>query len=291
MPGELAVIDETTVLAQYGPIRLTIQAWTARGPDIDLAVAAGRFSYSLLPRLLPSRDLFRRERWESGDVSDDQEEPLLNEMIRAVRRVDHDGLGPMATVAGTVAEAVALYCRDNGATKAIVENGGDLSLWLDPGQQAAVGVRMGVDAAVPSHRFVLSGDRRSLWGVCSSGMGGRSLTRGIADTAMCIAASTPVADAAATAMGNECRVDSPAVHQVPAETLRPDTDIAGLMVTESVGDLAPDEIRTAVDAAVVYADRLVRRDVLLGALAAVRGVVGITQGFADRVGILTAIAE
>ncbi len=291
MPGELARLNETTVLAQYGPIRLTIQTWTGRGPDIDLAVAAGRFSFTLLPRLLPARELFTRDCWQSGDITDNQDEPLLNEMIRAVRQVDHDGLGPMATVAGTVAEAVALYCRDNGATKAIVENGGDLSLWLDPGEQAAVGVRMGVDAAEPSHRVILSGDRRSLWGVCSSGLGGRSLTRGIADTAMCIAASTPVADAAATAMGNECRVDSPAVRQVPAEALRPDTDIAGLMVTESVGELSPDDIRTAVDAAVAYADRLVRRDVLLGGLAAVRGVVGITQGFADRVGVLSAIAD
>ncbi|MCD8139957.1 MAG: hypothetical protein LUE17_09320, partial [Planctomycetaceae bacterium] len=274
MPGELALLDETTVLAQYGPIRLTIQAWTGGGPDVDLAVAAGQFSFTLLPRLLPAREPFRRERWEAGGISDDQEEPLLNEMIRAVRRVDHDGLGPMATVAGTVAETVALYCRDNGAAKALVENGGDLAIWLREGERAAVGVRMGVDAATPSHRFILSGDTRNLWGVCSSGMGGRSVTRGIADTAMCIAASTPVADAAATAMGNECWVDSPAIRQVPAETLRPDTDIAGLPVTEAVGDLTLDEIRAAVDAAVAYADRLVRKDVLLGGLAALRGVVG-----------------
>lgn len=289
MSGELALVDGTTVLAQYGPMRLTIQAWSEKGLDVDLAVAAGKFSFTLLPRLLPARELFRRERMAQGGVSDDQGEPLLNQMIQAARMTEHEGLGPMATVAGTVAEAVVLYLRDNGAAKALVENGGDLAIWLTPGQQASVGVRFGVDTRLPSHRIVLSGDKRSLWGVCSSGMGGRSLTRGIADTAMCIAASTLVADAVATSMGNECFVDSPAVRQVPAEKLRPDTDIAGLLVTESVGDLSQDEIAAALANALAYANRLAAKDVILGGLVALRGAMGVTERFAELVGEVEAI--
>lgn len=279
MTGEMARLDDQTVLAQYGPMRLTIQAWDREGVALELAAKAGEFSFTLLPRLAPARDIFRREL----NPQPDQSEPLLNQMILAARQANREDLGPMATVAGTVAETVAVHLRGIGATKAIVENGGDLAILLDPGYTAAVGLRLGVDKADPEYKFTLSGDARRLWGVCSSGLGGRSLTRGIADTAMVVAASTPVADAVATALGNACMVDSPNIRQAPAETLRPDTDIRGLSVTEWVGELTKDEIAEALRNAMAYAGELVASDVILGAIVCLRGEVRMTEGFEERV--------
>lgn len=283
MSGELAQLDDQTILAQYGPMRLTIQAWRDEAPDTDLGARAGEFSFTLLTRLAPARELFLRERLAEAATPPDYDEPLLNRMAAAARAARHEGLGPMATVAGTVAEAVTLYLKEQGASKAIVENGGDLAIYLAPGHTASVGVRLGLARQAPDYKLTLRGDRRPLWGVCSSGMGGRSLTRGIADTAMAIAAETPVADAVATALGNECTVASKNIRRVAAETLRPDTDIRGLDVTEWVGDLTQAEVDAALDNAMRYAEGLVRDGVILGGLVSLRGETRLTKRFRELV--------
>ena len=276
MSKELAVISPGAVLAQYGPMRLTIQAWTEDGPSTDLAAKAGEFSFSLLPRLIPARDLFRREKFPFETSAD---EPMLKTMIQAIKHIGLKELGPMAAVAGTVAETVNLYLKDLGAVKSIVENGGDLSIYLTPEQSANVGVRLGVDDPAPSYRLKLSGIVRPLWGVASSGLGGRSLTMGIADTALCLAASAPVADAAATAVANYCLVETPAVKRVLAENIDPETDIRGLWVTESVGGLSDQEIESALTRAVQYAQYLTDKNILLGAVISLRGRVVMTRDF------------
>ena len=289
MDGELSQINETTIMAQYGPMRLTIQAWGRAGIDIALAMEAGRFSFSLLPRLVPARELFRRDIQPFENLPVQYNEPLFTKMTAAVRLVGQKDLGPMATVAGVVAETVADYLWQAGAVKVIVENGGDLALRLAEGQSAKVGVRLGLSAAEPAYALHLTGSQKTHWGVCSSGLGGRSLTRGIADTSLCVAESTTAADAAATALGNACFVDSPAVKQVSAECLRPDTDIAGLSVTASVGALSEEEIKLALDAAALYAEKLVADNIILGALVALRGQMFLTNNFADKAAPLFAL--
>ncbi len=281
MSKELAVIDDGMVLAQYGPMRLTIQAGTAAGPDTALARLAGEYSFTLLPRLAPARDLFSRDLNPFESLQPDFAEPLFNTMINAVRKTGLPELGPMAAVAGTVAEAVALYLRDAGATRAIVENGGDLSMYLAPGCSTRVGLRLGVNRARPSYRLIVRGEVRPLWGLASSGFGGRSLTQGIADTALCLADSGAVADAAATAVANHCLVESPAIKAVPAEVLDPETDIRGLPVIESIGDLTAEEIKTALDRALAYAQGLVDRGVIRGAIVSLRGETVRTRDFEE----------
>ena len=282
MSRELVHIGDGRVLAQYGPMRLTIDARSERGPDSAMAAGAAEYAFSLLPRLVPARELFRRERLVAGPLRPDFEEPLLNQMIRAVDMVGWPDLGPMAAIAGAVAESVALHLKEAGAVRAIVENGGDLAIYLAPGQTAFVGVRLGLKSSEPAYKMILNGDRQSLWGICSSGLGGRSLTQGLADTALCVAASAVVADAAATALGNACDVDSPKVRRVMAETIVPDTDIAGLLVTESVGDLSEAEIDAALDCALVYGHELLHGGVILGAAISLGGKVAVTEGFDDK---------
>jgi ApbE superfamily uncharacterized protein (UPF0280 family) len=284
MTAELARLDQGRVLAQYGPMRLVITAESEHGPDDRLAEEAGRWSFGLLPRLAEAPNLFRRP---GVRFTPDFDEPLLNQMVAAVNATGVPDLGPMAAVAGVVAEAVAQYLRDAGATTAIVDNGGDLAIYLAPGRVAMVGVRRGVKEPEPTYALTLDGDRRSFWGVCSSGFGGRSLTRGVADTALCVAGSTPVADAAATALGNACDVDSPKIRRAPAEVLRPETDIPGLTVTASVGPLTAEETARALRNALSFGQRLVHEKIILGALVALNDQMFISRSFADLVAPLT----
>ncbi|MDR2947555.1 MAG: hypothetical protein LBV79_12535 [Candidatus Adiutrix sp.] len=286
MAGELAQLDDRTILAQYGPMRLTIQAWGRAGVDTALAAEAGRFSFSLLPRLAPAKELFRRDAGDFGDLAPNYAEPLLNHMVLAVHKSGHKDLGPLAAVAGVVADAALDFLCAAGAVKAIVENGGDVAIHLDPGQEASVGVRLGLQKPEPACKIVLSGDRRARWGVCSSGLGGRGLTRGVADTALCVAETCAVADAMATALGNEVWVDSPVIKRVAAEVLRPDTDIRGLLVTESAAELSREEIGSALSRGLAYAQGLVDRGALLGGLVSLRGQILTTANFERQVAAL-----
>jgi ApbE superfamily uncharacterized protein (UPF0280 family) len=121
---------------------------------------------------------------------------LVREMAAAGRKC---GVGPMAAVAGAIAEAVG---RDLLAhtPQVVVENGGDIFLKTEG--PAVVGIYAGESPL--SLRIALRIDsRRGGIGVCtSSGTVGHSLSRGRADAVCVVADCCADADAAATAIGN-----------------------------------------------------------------------------------------
>ncbi len=121
---------------------------------------------------------------------------LVQEMIRAG---DAAGVGPMASVAGAIAQAVGrdLFCASD---EVIVENGGDVYVATRSPRLVAIWAgespfswRMAVEIT----------EACSPAGVCtSSGTFGHSLSFGRADAAVAVAADAALADAAATALGN-----------------------------------------------------------------------------------------
>jgi ApbE superfamily uncharacterized protein (UPF0280 family) len=112
------------------------------------------------------------------------------------------GVGPMAAVAGAVAQAVGEAVLPE-AGQVIVENGGDIFLWTTRPRVAAIYAgssplsgKLGVKVSRLSQPL----------GLCtSSGTVGHSLSFGKADAAIVLAESAPLADAAATALGNRVR--------------------------------------------------------------------------------------
>ena len=121
-------------------------------------------------------------------------------MVKASAAV---GTGPMAAVAGAMAEAVV---RDLSrfSSRVIVENGGDIYL-LGP-EYARVGLWAGRSPL--SGKIGLAVDASSGVAVCtSSGTVGPSLSFGNSDSATVISPSGALADAAATELGN--RVKTP----------------------------------------------------------------------------------
>jgi ApbE superfamily uncharacterized protein (UPF0280 family) len=287
MNGEIFRVNERTILAHYGPMTLTIQAWGPDGADIDLAVRAGEFSFNILPRIASARELFRRG---ARPLRRPLREPILESMCQAVERVGQSDLGPMAAVAGAVADEVVGWLVRAGAVKAIVENGGDISLYLAPDQRTVVGVRTRLENRDPAYAIELRGTRGQYWGVAtSSGLGGRGLNRGLAEAAVCIASSGAAADAAATAVSNSCTVESAAITRVPAEALDPDTDIPGLLVTANIGELSEAEIDSALDSAENFARTLVDTGVIFGSYIFLRNKERLTAGFAKTIAQLVKI--
>jgi ApbE superfamily uncharacterized protein (UPF0280 family) len=127
---------------------------------------------------------------------DDGAPPLVREMAEAAEKA---GVGPMAAVAGAIAEAVGRELLDF-SPEVIVENGGDI--YLKSLTKRLIGIYAGQSPLTGRVGLEIEGKDTPL-GVCtSSGTVGHSLSYGQADAVIVLSPSTALADAAATAIGN-----------------------------------------------------------------------------------------
>jgi len=109
------------------------------------------------------------------------------------------GVGPMASVAGAIAEFVGSELSAFSA-ELIVENGGDI--YLKSTKRRIVGVYAGKSPLSGKIGLEINGEDTPL-GICtSSGTVGHSFSYGQADAVVVLAKSAILADAAATAIGN-----------------------------------------------------------------------------------------
>lgn len=124
---------------------------------------------------------------------------IVRNMIRAGNTAD---VGPMAAVAGAIAQAVGRELL-TFSRQVVVENGGDIFLKTD-GQVVAglfagnspLSMKMGIKVPTTRHGI----------GLCtSSGTVGHSLSKGSADAVCVVCECCALADAAATAIGNRIR--------------------------------------------------------------------------------------
>jgi len=110
------------------------------------------------------------------------------------------GVGPMAAVAGAIAEHVGkellAFSRE-----VIVENGGDI--FLRTQRTRSIGVYAGESSPFTGRLALKIEPKETPLGVCTSaGTVGHSLSFGQCDAAILLSASAALADAAATAVGN-----------------------------------------------------------------------------------------
>jgi uncharacterized protein len=121
---------------------------------------------------------------------------IVRRMCDATAQV---GVGPMAAVAGTIAEAAVDAMARAGARHAIVDNGGDIAILND--EAVTIGIYAG-ESPIKGLALELP-PRDRILGVCtSSGTVGPSISFGNADAALIVSDDVALADAAATALGN-----------------------------------------------------------------------------------------
>jgi len=121
---------------------------------------------------------------------------IVKEMARVSQLT---GVGPMAAVAGAIAEAVG---RDLLAfsPEVIVENGGDIFLKMS--KKRLVGIYAGQSAFTKKIALEIMSKETPLGIGTSSGTVGHSLSLGSADAVVALSSSAALADGAATALGN-----------------------------------------------------------------------------------------
>jgi ApbE superfamily uncharacterized protein (UPF0280 family) len=147
---------------------------------------------------------------------------IIREMISATRIF---GVGPMAAVAGTIAQLVG---RDllQYTKELIVENGGDIFLKTE--RPVTVSFFAGSSKLSDKLGIVIYPEQMPA-GICtSSATVGHSLSLGSADSVCIISSKASIADAAATALGN--RITSQFTLKREIESMRESKDIKGGVV-------------------------------------------------------------
>lgn len=169
--------------------------------------------------------------------------PLIRRMAAAATLA---GVGPMAAVAGAIAQVTVEALAAAGCKHVIIDNGGDIVLFID--RPVTVGIFTG-PAAVRNIALRCQ-PRPSIFSICtSSGTVGHSLSFGRADAATVIAGDGFLADAMATALGNRVKEKTAAaIRGAIQATLVP--EVEGLLVVAGsclgLGGELPEIVRIPV---------------------------------------------
>jgi ApbE superfamily uncharacterized protein (UPF0280 family) len=167
--------------------------------------------------------------------------PMPRSMCEAARLA---GVGPMAAVAGAISHAALEAMIGRGCQHGWVDNGGDIALVLEE----AATLEVFSDPSAKETVALELEPTEGVIGVCSSsGRLGSSISLGDSDVALAVADSGSLADALATAIGNQVK-DSESLHTC----FKPFEDVGGF-----IGGLA------MIDGAVaIHGDlpRIVRAD-------------------------------
>ncbi len=262
------VLPNGTVLVDYGPMRMFISASENGKPLVHLAKEGAHLAMRILEDLAEFLPVIKKrsQKLEIVEAFPD----VVRRMIEATKMMGEPDLTPLAAVAGTTSDVVADFIFGRGGTKIIVDNGGDVALRLREGEVARVGVKTEISSKQPAYLISID-STMGIGGVATSGLGGRSFTKGIASAATILAENASLADAGATVIGNFTNVDDPNISRTLAEKIYPDTDITGEWVTVNVGKLSQEKIGEALDNGLVKAYSIYQKGLIQGALIALRG--------------------
>ena len=239
--------DGRRLYLRSGPIDLIVEAFGPKRAVEGAYRRAANVFPGILPDLVIDLSVLRAP---SGEVQTAVSSPVASAMIRRAAEVRAaDFATPMICVAGAVADYVLSEVRkEPGLTRAYVNNGGDIALWLAEGQSFVVGICADLASSVPGPKaHIAAGD--GIGGIATSGWQGRSHSLGIADAVTVLARDACTADAAATLIANAVDLpDHPAVTRTPACDLSPDSDLGARPVTSWVGPLSAKDTARACDA-------------------------------------------
>ena len=202
-----------------------------------------------------------------SEVLPDPQGRIARKMFNAVR-----GSGafitPMAAVAGAVAEEI-LETMVNHAKSEVsglekicrmyVNNGGDISFWLNYGSAFTIGV---VDNPIRPelNTKVCLPYESPVRGLATSGWRGRSQSLGIADAVTVLSSSSSSADAAATLIANNVNIEHPGIIRKPACDVKDDSDLGMHPVTVNVPFLHEKEVSKALRKGAESAKALIREN-------------------------------
>ena len=261
---------------QHGPIDVVLKAFGDSLAVEKAQAAAAAIFPAILPRLVEELPRLRQP------VGPTVSGPVAQRMRDATLPFRDQFITPMAAVAGSVAdEILAAMLAAAALERAYVNDGGDIAVFLAPGQSIDIGMA-GDFSQGPVPRLdgaitLRHGD--GVGGIATSGAQGRSFSLGIADSVTVLAGNAAMADAAATLIANAVNGDHPAIHRTPALALDPDSDLGERLVTVKVGALPPDLIEAALASGLAAATAYRQLGLILGAALTLQGRTVTTEAW------------
>ena len=260
----IKIIEEGMALVDSGPLYATIIVSRNKSPLSSSAIEGAEYALKILEQLANFLPVVKKRALTLKPK--DSYPQVIKEMISAAQVINDPDLTPLAAVAGATSDLVADYLLKTKATKIMVNNGGDIAIRLREEEEIRVGLCLNLGRKEIDYFLPVESD----CGICTSGVGGRSFTLGIASAVVALADRASVADAAATYLGNKTNVDSDKVKREWSEIIYPDTDIPGKKVTISVGALSETEIQQALENGQREALPLIDNGVIHGAVLSVK---------------------
>jgi ApbE superfamily uncharacterized protein (UPF0280 family) len=254
MSASVARLPDGRLHLQHGPIDLILIADGPARAEAEVRAVA-RFA-GLLEGLVEELPALR-----SPDALPVRG-PVARLMTAAVAPFRPAFITPMAAVAGAVADTVLAAMAGPGLTRASVNNGGDIALYLTPG--TAFDIAIAARPGWPDRISIRATD--PVRGIATSGWRGRSQSLGIAEAVTVLARTAALADAAATMVANAVDLPGhPAIHRRPAIEIKAESDLGHRLVTTDVGPLTPAEVALALDRGQAAADAFRARGLIEGA--------------------------
>lgn len=238
--------DGKRLYLKHGPIELVIEAEGVTSQDRKAAYQAAHAAFqTILPDLCGELALLRSTYHPKCATPESVVGNAMHEAI--IPFANSCFVTPMIAVAGSVADHV-LHSMRNAAnlTKAFVNNGGDIALYLGEDETFDLGICSDIGSGTV-HKGITLCAADKIGGVATSGWKGRSHSLGIADAVTVFAENAAIADCAATLIANAIDVpNAPQIIRQPANALSPDSDLGKHLVTTGVGPLKQFDIEAAL---------------------------------------------
>ena len=248
--------EDNRLFLQHGPINIVLEAF---GIDKNLAYRnVKKYFETILDQLVLDLALLKKEVVLNRKFNN----KISQSMQDATERFTPTFITPMAAVAGSIADNILrVLINDTNLEKAYVNNGGDVSFYLNKNQ-----IMKSSLAAIPNMIAEIKYKDKSR-GIATSGWRGKSFSRGIADSVTVLADNAAMADAAATMIGNAVDIyNHPKIKKQPANEMYEDSDLKNLLITVEVGLLTKVEIKEALKNGYQTALQYINKDLINTAL-------------------------
>jgi len=268
--------EDNRLFLQHGPINIVLEAF---GIDKNLAYRnVKKYFETILDELVLDLELLKKEVVLNRKFNN----KISQSMQDATERFAPTFITPMAAVAGSIADNILrVLINDTNLEKAYVNNGGDVSFYLNENQIIKSSL-----AAIPNIIAEIKYKDKSR-GIATSGWRGKSFSRGIADSVTVLAKNAALADAAATMIGNAVDIyNHPKIKKRPANDIYEDSDLNNLLITVEVGNLTELEIRTALKNGYQTALQYVQKDLINTALIQLSNFFCIVQKNSTNLNII-----
>ncbi len=266
----IQVLEDRRVYLDYGPIQMVIDVYVKdlRSYKIGQEVAVQVIEQINLmkPWIHVAKSVQPSlEKWLSYPL-------VLQKMILALQQVSDGSYTPLVAVAGSFSEFAMEKAMELGGTRVIVNNGGDIAFRDIEDKPFVVAIPL-TGHLSGSHLSVTMNKEMGIEGICTSGLGGRSFTKGIADQGVAMSGKASIADICATMIANETIVEDDHILRGLSEEIDSETDIPGARVTIKCGPLEKKQIWKALLRGYTTAEKLYEKRIIKGGIMVVQGEI------------------